>query len=389
MEKYKQIKLLKENVYLAESLLDKKLVVIKHLCAHPSVANEIRLLGSLHHPNVVRLLDWFFLGEQKVALVTEYCELGDLRRMASSARLLIPEICIQLLLALKYLHSRGIIHRDLKLENVFVAGWQNGLMRIKVGDFGVAKQLSLSNGQTETMLGTPLYFSPEQAARKPYDWSVDVWSFGCLLFELAAGKSPFGSCETFGQLLMEIRGREIEFEAIEDVQLRQLLRLILQKEAERRPSIDDLLTHGTVQAWINAFVDKINGKDVTPKLQPSVKPVDIKSSQSETFCLLTTIQEAPNVAIDVKSQQLQLYEKQAALAKELPLTNDPAVMIKVSKAVHELLASILVLPSRIASVLEVATDFEALKSLLSIEEFERILSAALIADILYLKRLTK
>ena len=369
---------------MAECAETKRLVVVKELQAHPSVANEIRLLASLQHPNVIRLLDWYFVGEQRVALVTEYCEMGDLRRMAASARLLIPEICIQLLLALKYLHTRGIIHRDLKLENVFVSGWQNGILRVKVGDFGVAKQLLFASGQTETMLGTPLYFSPEQAARKPYDWAVDVWSLGCLIFELAAGRAPFGSCESFGQLLMEIRGREIDFEAIEDVQLKQLLRLMLQKEAERRPSIDDLLTHGTVQAWISVFVDKINGKEPKVATGP-LKPVEIKTSQNETFCMLTTIQEAP--PMNKNHPLFQTHEKQVALARDLPLKHDQSVLAKVSKSVHERLSSILVLPSRISAVFDGASDFAALKQELQEDELEKILSAGLIADVLYLKRL--
>jgi serine/threonine protein kinase len=383
MEKYKQVKHLKEHVFVAENVETRRLVVIKEVHAHPSVSNEIRLLASLQHPNVVRLLDWFFIGEQRVALVMEHCEMGDLKSVASTARLLIPEICIQLLLALKYLHARGIIHRDLKVENVFVAGWQNGILRVKVGDFGVAKQLSFGTAQTETMLGTPLYFSPEQAARKPYDWAVDIWSLGCLIFELAAGRPPFGSCESFGELLTQIRGKEIDFEAVEDEQVRKLLKFILQKEAQSRPSIDDLLAHSTLQTWIEAFVDKINGKQ--PKAKSLAKPAEIKTSQNETFCMLTTIPEAPAI----RSPLLLAHQKQVALARELPLKPGPLVLAAVSKSVHERLASILVLPSRIAAVLEGAEDWEALKrDLQDDDELEKIVNAGLIADVLYLKRLT-
>lgn len=386
MEKYRQIQILKTKedggrVWLAESVHNKRLVVIKQVGA---VGHEIRLLASLEHPNVIRLLDWFNEKNRQIALVVEYCELGDLREFALkhtvSLQAHIPEITIQLLLALKYLHAMGIIHRDLKLENVFVSGWQAGILRVKVGDFGVAKQLNRFAEQTETILGTPVYFSPEQAFRRPYDYSVDVWSLGCLIYELASGgRSPFGRSDSLGQLLLEIQAGEVDFDVIHDPQIRLILKMMLQKEPSKRASIDEILNHPVLQMWITDFVAKINGRHASETGNGFIR------SSSESNTLLTTIQQAQATRTDPLKEA---HAKQCLFAQELPLNTTPEMLTRIQKSVYERLAAIVTLPSRIERILQVSSDFDALKTEICNEnDLKVLLDSGLVADLQYLKRL--
>lgn len=387
MEKYRQIKNIKTKedggrVWLAESVVNKRLVVIKQVQA---VDREIKLLASLEHPNVIRLLDWFVEKSGRVALVVEYCELGDLREFShkhsSSLSAHIPEITIQLLLALKYLHAMGIIHRDLKLENVFVSGWQAGILRVKVGDFGVAKQMNRFTEQTETILGTPVYFSPEQASRRPYDYAVDVWSLGCLIYKLASGgRSPFGRSDSLGQLLLEIQADEVDFDIIAQPQVRQILRMMLQKDPTKRASIDEILNHSVLQLWIADFVYKINGRNAAGEIGSGF----IRSS-SESNTLLLTIQQAQTTRNDPLREA---HAKQCSFAQELPLNSAPELLHKIQNSVYERLAAIVTLPSKIDRILQVSSDFEALKTEIGCDnDLKRMLDCGLIADLQYLKRL--
>jgi NIMA (never in mitosis gene a)-related kinase len=93
---------------------------------------------------------------------------------------------VQLCFAVKYIHEKNILHRDLKLSNIFLSSTGD----IKLGDFGIAKVLS-ETGFAETMVGTPYYLSPEICQKKLYRQSSDIWSMGCILFEMMNLKHAF------------------------------------------------------------------------------------------------------------------------------------------------------------------------------------------------------
>lgn len=93
---------------------------------------------------------------------------------------LIMQWFVQLCLALEYIHKRKILHRDLKSQNIFLT--KNNT--IKLGDFGISKVLEHTNDQALTVQGTPYYMSPEVCQSKPYNYTSDVWSLGCILYEL-------------------------------------------------------------------------------------------------------------------------------------------------------------------------------------------------------------
>lgn len=104
---------------------------------------------------------------------------------------------IQTCLGIQYLHSRRILHRDLKTINLFL----NKDLTLKIGDLGVAKEVQESH--TNTIVGTPYYLSPELCEEKPYNNKSDIWSLGCILYELCTMKHPFDA-KTQGGLFLKI-----------------------------------------------------------------------------------------------------------------------------------------------------------------------------------------
>jgi NIMA (never in mitosis gene a)-related kinase len=149
--------------------------------------NEVRFLASIRHPSIVAFYEAFIdNNDTELCLIMEYCGCGDLsqkierykkkRQYISEPR--IWGYIIQLLLSLQELHSHGICHRDLKAANTFLA--EDG--SVKVGDMNVSKQLR--QGQLKTQIGTPYYMAPEIWNNQPYNEKCDIWSLGCMLYEV-------------------------------------------------------------------------------------------------------------------------------------------------------------------------------------------------------------
>ena len=196
-------------VYKANHIETNKVVVLKKLQFNKnSVRNsrvylETNLLSKMSHPHIIHFIGDF--SEQNCFyIVMEYAENGDLEstiknRKNSNGHFTEQEIwriASQLFSALSFLHSKNVMHRDIKAMNLFIMSNKE----IKLGDFGISKLLlSMTGGQPlkNTKIGTPLYLPPEIVKNIPYDYKVDVWSAGCVLYYLAALKMPFVSDNIF------------------------------------------------------------------------------------------------------------------------------------------------------------------------------------------------
>ena len=101
---------------------------------------------------------------------------------------------MQICLALEYVHDQGVIHRDIKTQNIFLTGNNT----VKLGDFGVSKLLGTAISNAMTVVGTPYYMSPEVCKSEPYSAKSDVWALGCILYELCTLKKAFEADNLLG-----------------------------------------------------------------------------------------------------------------------------------------------------------------------------------------------
>lgn len=149
-------------------------------------------MNKLDNPHIVRFYD-SFQARNKLNIVMELCENKDLgqylkKQMGKHLReSVIWKFFIEMSLGLQYLHANRILHRDIKTINMFLARED----KIKIGDLGVARELNQTANMAHTVVGTPYYLSPELCEEKPYNNKSDIWSLGCILYELCTLNHPF------------------------------------------------------------------------------------------------------------------------------------------------------------------------------------------------------
>ncbi len=209
---------------------------------------EARVLASLNHPNIAAIYGFEHV-DGVPFLVLEYVPGPTLAELVRSGPIEVEnwvQICTQVAKALEDAHDKGIVHRDLKPANVKVTPDD----KVKVLDFGLAKAfaeepaadaahaatVSALATRAGAILGTPAYMSPEQARGRRLDRRTDIWSFGCVLYELLSGRQAFPS-ETIPDAIAGVLAREPDWQALPAAlpeRIRDLLRRCLQKDPQRR-----------------------------------------------------------------------------------------------------------------------------------------------------------
>jgi len=249
-------------VYVAEHVEIEKRVAVKVLrddfSKRPEVVQrfrqEARSASKIGHPNIVDVTDFGQLDDGGVFFVMECLEGRGLNEISRSQPLPLTRavpIVEQIARALQAAHEKGIVHRDLKPENVFLIEREGNPDFVKILDFGIAKISDRdSEGKrltkTGMIFGTPEYMSPEQAAGKPLDHRVDIYSLGCMMYEMFTGNVPYDG-ESFMAVLTQHMFEPIP--AIEDVfpdtdvppSVRAVVYKAMAKEVEERyPDMDSL-----------------------------------------------------------------------------------------------------------------------------------------------------
>ncbi|XP_040842458.1 serine/threonine-protein kinase 36 [Ochotona curzoniae] len=236
-----------------------------------NLQREIEIMRGLRHPNIVHLLDSFET-DKEVVVVTDYAE-GELFQILEDDGKLpedqVQAIAAQLVSALYYLHSHRILHRDMKPQNILLAKGGG----VKLCDFGFARAMSTNTMVLTSIKGTPLYMSPELVEERPYDHTADLWSVGCILYELAVGTPPFYTTSIF-QLVSLILKDPVRWPSTISPCLKNFLQGLLTKDPRQRLSWPDLLHHPFIAGRVTIVTEpaSINlGTPFTSRLPPELQ----------------------------------------------------------------------------------------------------------------------
>ncbi|XP_041870194.1 serine/threonine-protein kinase Nek3 isoform X3 [Corvus kubaryi] len=265
MEGYNVLKVLGEGSFgrallVHHKISDQKYVMkeIRLPMSSSGVENsrkEAVLLAKMKHPNVVAFKE-SFEADGHLYIVMEYCDNGDLmQKIKHQGGNFFPEDTIlhwfvQMCLAVKHIHDKRVLHRDIKSKNVFLT--QSG--KVKLGDFGSARLLAHPMSYACTYVGTPYYVPPEIWESLPYNNKSDIWSLGCILYELCTLKHPF-QANSWKHLILKIcKGSYDPLPSHYSYELHYLIKQMFKRNPQNRPSASTILSRGCLAKLVkNCF----------------------------------------------------------------------------------------------------------------------------------------
>ncbi|KAM7013072.1 serine/threonine-protein kinase Nek1 isoform 3-T3 [Tautogolabrus adspersus] len=266
MDKYEKVKKIGEGSFgkavLVKSKEDGHQYVIKEIGIsgmsskeRQESRKEVAVLANMSHPNIVQYKESFEEGGC-LYIVMDYCEGGDLfKKINSQKGVLFSEEQIlnwfvQICLALKHVHDRKILHRDIKSQNIFLT--KDGT--VQLGDFGIARVLNSTVELARTCIGTPYYLSPEICENKPYNNKSDIWALGCVLYEMCTLKHAFEAGNMKNLVLKIIRGSYPPVSVHYSQELRSLLAQLFKRNPRERPSVSSILEKPFLTCRIERFL---------------------------------------------------------------------------------------------------------------------------------------
>ena len=275
------------SVYLVRRKQDNKIYALKTVIMEKlnkreqeNSVNEVRILASVNHPNVIGYKEAFWDDTgSSLNIVMEYADDGDLHSKIEKMKKaggffkepIIWSYAIQMIEGLKALHDKKIMHRDLKSANIFLFKKNN---ICKIGDMNVSKAIKDKVLLTQT--GTPYYASPEVWRDESYSYKSDLWSIGCVIYELCEQHPPFMG-KNLDELFEDVcKGKPKRINNIYSEELWKVIMMLLQTDAEKRADCDSFLNSKIIK-------DKINEIKLNKKINGNIK------NKSSNDILLNTI----------------------------------------------------------------------------------------------------
>lgn len=316
---------------------------IKNEKTKTKLLSEIKIHKSLKHPNIVNFVDCFE-DDVNVYILLEICpnqslmELLKTRKRVSEAE--VRFFMVQIVGAVKYLHSRRVIHRDLKLGNIFF----DPDMNLKIGDFGLALVLPSTDSRKYTICGTPNYIAPEVLGGKQtgHSFEVDIWAIGIMMYALLVGKPPFQAKDV--QVIYDrIKKSEYSFPADKPIseEAKVLIKDILSLNPLNRPTINEILNYdwfkGTFpdKTYESSLTENPTGFEYISKAQSAINFTTIKA----TVGIYTPRSKNP---VEILRSDLHSEEPKALLPLSLSPNDtrnkyqevEPASMVRPSRRVN-------------------------------------------------------
>ncbi|XP_022912589.2 serine/threonine-protein kinase Nek8-like [Onthophagus taurus] len=239
------------TVYLCERKHNKLKIVVKEISLtadnekSQTAKNEVQILRSLNNPNVIKYHD-NFIKDNSLCIIMEYASHGNLYELLKNRqqRLSFSEVMkffCQIVMGLKHIHQKKVVHRDLKPENIFLTGKDGDV--VKIGDFGISKLLATHTDKTSTLIGTTNYLAPEICDGLPYDKKSDIWSLGCILYELCELHRYFdGSITDIITSIKSGKRKQIDINTY-SLDLQNIIDITVQIPPENRPECVNIMAY--------------------------------------------------------------------------------------------------------------------------------------------------
>ncbi|NXH60421.1 NEK11 kinase, partial [Rhabdornis inornatus] len=275
---------------------------------------EAQLLSKLDHPAIVKFYA-SFVERDSFCIITEYCEGGDLdfkiQEYKDSGKMFtqsqVIDWFIQLLLGVNYMHDRRILHRDLKAKNIFL---KDNLL--KIGDFGVSCLLMGSCDLATTFTGTPYYMSPEVLKHQGYNTKSDIWSLGCILYEMCCMNHAFTGQNFLSVVLKIVEGETPSLPERYPSKLNAVLCSMLNKNPSLRPAAAEILKSPYIAEQLKKIQYKFTNMTVKDKAlnwQKETAPI-FGTVQKKVH--LQTLQELSEVQKMTPRERMRLRKLNAA-----------------------------------------------------------------------------
>ncbi|GAB6019425.1 Serine/threonine-protein kinase plk1 [Chamberlinius hualienensis] len=296
-------------------------VVPKSLLSKPyhkdKMAQEINIHRGLNHPNIVQFYS-FFEDSENVYILLELCRRKSMMELHKRRKTLTEAECRyfvrQIVSACCYLQERKIIHRDLKLGNIFL----DDEMQVKIGDFGLATKLDFEGERKRTLCGTPNYIAPEILCKKGHSFEVDVWSLGCIIYTLLVGRPPFET-SNLKETYAKIKKNEYEIPNRVPPLARNLIQSLLHPDPTKRPSMDTILYDSFMTTGYIPSRLPTSCLTTAPRFDCNASFVGVSTQRRP---LLEVNKNDPVVSI--------LATKKNAPLKKVPLSNDPPKPVPIA-----------------------------------------------------------
>ncbi|NXA18423.1 NEK1 kinase, partial [Ibidorhyncha struthersii] len=286
---------------------------------------EVAVLANVKHPNIVLYRESF---EENGCLyiVMDYCEGGDLFKKINAQKGIlfsedqILDWFVQICLALKHIHDRKILHRDIKSQNIFLT--KDGT--IQLGDFGIARVLNSTAELARTCIGTPYYLSPEICQNKPYNNKSDIWALGCVLYEMCTLKHAFEAGNMKNLVLKIISGPFPPVSMHYSYDLRNLLSQLFKRNPRNRPSVNSILEKNFIAKRVEKFLtpqliaEEFNHK-IFQKFGPQAEPAKRPAQEQ----ILTSVAPAQKITKPAAKYGVPLVIRKSCDAPKKPNEKKP------------------------------------------------------------------